>query len=200
MNTTTLELVFASQNQNKVKEIQGLLPDHVSVKSLKDIACFDDIPEEEPTLEGNALQKAKYIYDKFGVNCFADDTGLEIEALDGAPGVYSARFSGPEKNDDNNIDLVLEKLASQVNRNARFRTVIALILDGKEYLFEGIVRGEIRKERKGTEGFGYDPIFEPEQFGKTFAEMSLDQKNERSHRSRAINRVSDFLRSIKRNS
>ncbi|HTO36808.1 MAG TPA: non-canonical purine NTP diphosphatase [Brumimicrobium sp.] len=200
MNTTTLELVFASQNQNKVKEIQGLLPDHVSVKSLKDIACFDEIPEEEPTLEGNALQKAKYIYDKFGVNCFADDTGLEIEALDGAPGVYSARFSGPEKNDDNNIDLVLEKLASQVNRNARFRTVIALILDGKEYLFEGIVRGEIRKERKGTEGFGYDPIFEPEQFGKTFAEMSLDQKNERSHRSRAINRVSDFLRSIKRNS
>lgn len=200
MNTTTLELVFASQNQNKVKEIQGLLPDHVSVKSLKDIACFDDIPEEEPTLEGNALQKAKYIYDKFGVNCFADDTGLEIEALDGAPGVYSARFSGPEKNDDNNIDLVLEKLASQVNRNARFRTVIALILDGKEYLFEGIVRGEIRKERKGTEGFGYDPIFEPEQFGKTFAEMSLDQKNERSHRSRAINRVSDFLRSIQRNS
>lgn len=200
MNTTTLELVFASQNQNKVKEIQGLLPDHVSVKSLKDIACFDDIPEEEPTLEGNALQKAKYIYDKFGVNCFADDTGLEIEALDGAPGVYSARFSGPERNDDNNIDLVLEKLASQVNRNARFRTVIALILDGKEYLFEGIVRGEIRKERKGTEGFGYDPIFEPEQFGKTFAEMSLDQKNERSHRSRAINRVSDFLRSIKRNS
>lgn len=200
MNTTTLELVFASQNQNKVKEIQGLLPDHVSVKSLKDIACFDEIPEEEPTLEGNALQKAKYIYDKFGVNCFADDTGLEIEALDGAPGVYSARFSGPEKNDDNNIDLVLEKLASQVNRNARFRTVIALILDGKEYLFEGIVRGEIRKERKGTEGFGYDPIFEPEQFGKTFAEMSLDQKNERSHRSRAINRVSDFLRSIQRNS
>lgn len=200
MNTTTLELVFASQNQNKVKEIQGLLPDHVSVKSLKDIACFDDIPEEEPTLEGNALQKAKYIYDKFGVNCFADDTGLEIEALDGAPGVYSARFSGPERNDDNNIDLVLEKLASQVNRNARFRTVIALILDGKEYLFEGIVRGEIRKERKGTEGFGYDPIFEPEQFGKTFAEMSLDQKNERSHRSRAINRVSDFLRSIQRNS
>jgi len=200
MNTTTLELVFASQNQNKVKEIQGLLPDHVSVKSLKDIACFDDIPEEEPTLEGNALQKAKYIYDKFGVNCFADDTGLEIEALDGAPGVYSARFSGPEKNDDNNIDLVLEKLASQVNRNARFRTVIALILDGKEYLFEGIVRGEIRKERKGTEGFGYDPIFEPEQFGKTFAEMTINQKNERSHRSRAINRVSDFLRSIKRNS
>lgn len=200
MNTTTLELVFASQNQNKVKEIQGLLPDHVSVKSLKDIACFDDIPEEEPTLEGNALQKAKYIYDKFGVNCFADDTGLEIEALDGAPGVYSARFSGPEKNDDNNIDLVLEKLASQVNRNARFRTVIALILDGKEYLFEGIVRGEIRKERKGTEGFGYDPIFEPEQFGKTFAEMTINQKNERSHRSRAIKNLSEFLRSIKRNS
>src|SRR5690554_503302 len=195
MTSHQIELVFATQNKNKAYEIQGLLPKHIVVKTLKDIDCYDDIPEDEPDLAGNALQKARYVYDKFNVDCFADDTGLEIEVLNGEPGVFSARYAGPEKDSEKNMDLVLEKLKIYSDRKAQFRTVIALILEGREYLFEGIVVGEIRKERRGKEGFGYDPIFEPEDYGKTFAEMTLDEKNERSHRGRAIEALSEFLNS-----
>jgi|SRR5690554_633201 len=193
MTLKSIALVFATQNKNKAYEIQGLLPSHVIVKTLQDIGCDDDIPEDQPDLAGNALQKARYIYEKFNVNCFADDTGLEIEALNGEPGVYSARYAGEEKDSEKNMDLVLEKLKNHSNRKAQFRTAIALILDGEEYVFEGTVKGEIRHERSGEKGFGYDPIFEPENYGKTFAEMSLEEKNERSHRGRAIEKLSVFL-------
>lgn len=191
--TSKVELVFATQNKNKAYEIQGLLPSNVVVKTLQDINCDDDIPEDQPDLAGNAMQKARYIYEKFNVNCFADDTGLEIEDLNGEPGVYSARYAGPEKDSEKNMDLVLEKLKTKSNRKAQFRTAIALILEGEEYLFEGNVEGEIRKERSGEKGFGYDPIFEPEQYGKTFAEMTLEEKNQRSHRGRAIEKLGEFL-------
>lgn len=193
MTFKTRALVFATQNKNKAYEIQGLLPSTAVVKTLQDIGCDDDIPENQPDLAGNALQKARYVYEKYNVDCFADDTGLEIEALNGEPGVYSARYAGAEKSSDKNMDLVLEKLKDQSNRKAQFRTAIALILDGKEYLFEGTVKGEIRHERSGEKGFGYDPIFEPENYGKTFAEMSLEEKNDRSHRGRAIEKLGAFL-------
>lgn len=199
MKVKTLELIFATQNENKAREIQNLLPENVVVKTLREINCFDDIPEEQKTLEGNALQKARYVYQKFGVNCFADDTGLEIVALDGAPGVYSARYAGEEKDDDKNMDLVLRNLENLENRKAQFRTVIALILNGEEHLFEGLVEGKIRKEKTGSEGFGYDPIFEPEECGKTFAEMDLVEKNTKSHRGRAIKGLSSFLKEMKLN-
>lgn len=197
MESKLLELVFATQNKNKALEIQNLLPKKVRIKTLKEMNCFDDIPEDQPTLEGNALQKARYVFEKFGVNCFADDTGLEVEALNGAPGVYSARYAGEEKNENKNMELVLQNLKKSSNRKAQFRTVIALIVEGKEYVFEGVVKGEIRKEKSGSKGFGYDPIFEPEEYGKTFAEMSLNEKNERSHRGRAIKSLSSFLEKIK---
>src|SRR5690554_26084 len=193
MTSHQIELVFATQNKNKAYEIQGLLPKHIVVKTLKDIDCYDDIPEDEPDLAGNALQKARYIYKKFKVNCFADDTGLEIEVLNNEPGVFSARYAGPEKDSEKNMDLVLEKLKNQSNRKAQFRTAIALILNGEEFLFEGKVQGEIRHDRSGQKGFGYDPIFEPENYGKTFAEMTLEEKNERSHRGRAIEKLAVFL-------
>ena len=194
MTSNKIELVFATQNKNKAYEIQGLLPANTLVKTLQDIGCDDDIPEDQPDLAGNAMQKARYVYEKFNVNCFADDTGLEIEALNNEPGVYSARYAGPEKDSEKNMDLVLERLKDKSNRKAQFRTAIALILDGKEYLFEGKVIGEIRNERCGGKGFGYDPIFEPENYGKTFAEMSKEEKNERSHRGRAIEALGEFLK------
>lgn len=193
MTSKPIELVFATQNKNKAYEIQGLLPTNVVVKTLQDIGSNDDIPEDQPDLIGNALQKARYVYEKFNVNCFADDTGLEIETLNNEPGVFSARYAGPEKNSENNMDLVLEKLKNSSNRKAQFRTAIALILEGKEYVFEGTVKGEIRKERSGEKGFGYDPIFEPENYGRTFAEMTLEEKNQRSHRGRAIEKMAIFL-------
>lgn len=188
-----MKLVFATQNENKVAEIQKLMPKNIEVLSLKDIDCSDDIPENEPTLEGNALVKARHIAKKYKVNCFSDDTGLEIEALNGEPGVKSARYAGEEKDSNQNMDLVLQKLKGSPNRTAQFRTAIALIIDGKETVFEGIVSGEIRTEKKGKQGFGYDPIFEPENTGKTFAEMSTTEKNTMSHRGRAIKKMVDFL-------
>lgn len=188
-----MELIFATQNKNKVEEIQGLLPNFIRVKSLKDIHCFDDIPETQPDLKGNALQKARYVYKKFGVDCFADDTGLEIESLNGEPGVYSARYAGPEKDSEKNIDLVLERLSHFQNRNAQFRTIIAVIIDGKEYVFEGKVTGKMRKHRSGSTGFGYDPIFEPDGDFRTYAEMTVEEKNKTSHRSRAIKKLHQFL-------
>ena len=195
MSKKPITLVFATQNENKAKEIQSLLPDHIIVKTLKDIGCDEDIPENQPDLEGNALDKAKFVVGHFNMSCFADDTGLEIEALNGEPGVYSARYAGPEKDSEKNMDLVLEKLKNETNRKAQFRTVIALILDGQTHFFEGIVKGEIRKERAGGDGFGYDPIFEPEGCGKTFAEMSMEEKNSMSHRGRALEKMVAFFNS-----
>lgn len=193
MSKETITLVFATQNANKAKEIQSLLPSHVVVKTLSEIGCTDEIPETQPDLQGNALQKAKYVRDKYRVNCFADDTGLEIDALNGEPGVYSARYAGPEKNSEKNMDLVLQKLKDQPSRKANFRTVVALLLDDETHFFEGIVNGEIRNKRVGNDGFGYDPIFEPENCGRTFAEMSMDEKNRMSHRGRAIEKMVTFF-------
>lgn len=191
-----MKLIFATHNLNKVKEVQKIVPNFITIASLNDLGYVEEIPETEPDLKGNALQKARYVFEKFGKNCFADDTGLEVTALNGAPGVYSARYGGPEKNNEKNIDLVLNAMLGEKNRSAQFRTVIALILKGKEYIFEGIVRGEIRYERKGTFGFGYDAIFEPESCGKTYAEISLEEKNKTSHRSKAFGKMSGFLSDI----
>lgn len=187
------ELVFATNNKHKLEEISKLAGEKFSILSLKDIGCNDDIPETEPTLEGNALLKAKYIHDKYSTNCFADDTGLEIEALDGRPGVYSARYAGPENDFNRNMDKVLDELRDKANRKARFRTVISLILDDKQYFFEGIIEGEIIPDKRGAEGFGYDPIFIPEGYDQSFAEMSLEEKNKISHRARATKKLISFL-------
>jgi len=187
------ELIFATNNLHKITEIQSLIGDNFILKSLKQIGCTEDIPETEPTLEGNALLKARHIYDKYGKNCFADDTGLEIEALDGRPGVFSARYATDGHDFEANIDKVLEELAGAENRKARFRTVVALILDGSVHYFEGIVNGEIITERKGIEGFGYDPVFQPDGYNLTFAEMPLQEKNKISHRARAVGKLVDFL-------
>lgn len=188
-----MKLVFATHNHNKAKEIQALVPEGITIVTLDDLQCFEDIPETAPTLEGNAIQKAEYIVNQFNLNVFADDTGLEIEALNGEPGVISARYAGEQRDSNQNMDLVLEKLNGIENRNAQFRTAIALYWEGEMHLFEGIVKGTIRTEKSGEEGFGYDPIFEPENCGKTFAEMSLDEKNKMSHRARALEKMIAFL-------
>lgn len=189
-----MDLVFATNNQHKLKELQALLGNEFRLLSLQEIGCEEEIPEEQPTLEGNASQKARYIFDKYGYNCFADDTGLEIEALGGEPGVYSARYAGEEKNAEANMKKVLEKMAKINERNARFRTVISLIINGEENQFEGIVNGKILTEKRGGSGFGYDPIFLPDGFEKSFAEMELAAKNEISHRGRAVRKLVTFLK------
>ena len=189
----TMELVFATNNKYKLKEVQNLLGSKIKLLNLKDISFFDEIPEDFNTLEENASQKARHIYERFNLNCFADDTGLEIEYLNGAPGVISARYAGESCSFEDNIAKVLKELGDASNRKARFRTVISLILGGKEYFFEGMVDGEILVERQGTDGFGYDPIFRPIGFYKSFAEMSLDEKNQISHRGRATQKLVDFL-------
>lgn len=191
-----MELVFATNNKHKLEEIQAILGNHFKILSLNDIGCNEDIPEEQETLEGNASQKSFYIYNKFGYNCFADDTGLEIDSLNGEPGVYSARYAGEEKSAEANMDKVLEKLAKIKNRNARFRTVISLVIDGNEELFEGIVEGEILSEKKGISGFGYDPVFQPKGFDQTFAEMNLTDKNKISHRGRAVEKLINHLKNL----
>ncbi len=188
-----MEIVFATNNQHKLEELQALLGDEFRLLSLQDIGCNEDVPEEQATLEGNASQKSWYIYDKYGKNCFADDTGLEIEALNGEPGVYSARYAGPERSSEANMQKVLRKLLKINHRKARFRTVISLIVNGKETQFEGIVTGEILKEKKGGDGFGYDPIFKPDGFEQSFAEMGLDEKNKISHRGRAVQKLVHYL-------
>jgi len=188
-----MKLIFATQNQNKIKELNQLMPDNVELLSLTDIGCDDDIPETSPDLKGNASQKSAYVVKKFNVNCFADDTGLEIEALNNEPGVLSARYAGMQKDSNDNMDLVLENLKDKSNRKARFRTVISLVIDGKEYIFEGEVNGEIIKRKCGVDGFGYDPIFKPEGFDITFAEMSLEDKNKISHRGKAVRQLIAFL-------
>lgn len=187
-------IVFATGNPNKVREVNEILGDQFTIKSLKDIGHLDDIPETSPTLEGNALLKARFVKDNYGMDCFSEDTGLEIDALEGEPGVLTARYAGEQKSNADNIAKVLKNMTGQSNRNAQFRTVIALILNGNEHLFEGICRGTIRTEKSGEGGFGYDPIFEPEGRGLTFAEMDKAAKNEISHRGKAIQKMIAFLK------
>ncbi len=189
------ELIFATNNLHKLSEIQAIIGDDFAIKSLQQIGCTEDIPETAPTLEGNALIKAQYVFNKFGKNCFADDTGLEIVSLDGRPGVFSARYATDGHDFEANIDKVLEELSGVKNRKARFRTVIALIIEGSVLYFEGIVDGEIITERKGIKGFGYDPVFLPEGYEQTFAEMPLADKNKISHRARAVSKLVEFLKS-----
>ena len=192
-----MKLVFATQNENKAQEMQSLLPEYFKIITLKDIRCFDEIPETAETLEGNSLLKASFISETYNLNCFADDTGLEIEALDNRPGVYSARYAGPEKSAAANINKVLLELEGKTARNAQFRTLITLILNKSTFSFEGIVRGEIISEKRGENGFGYDPIFVPEGEIRTFAEMSLEEKNKHSHRARAFQKMIEFLNELK---
>lgn len=188
-----MELVFATNNINKIKEVTAILKDNISILSLDEINCKEEIPETSPTIEGNAIQKARYIFDKFGYDCFADDTGLEIDSLGGKPGVYSARYAGEKKNSLDNMNKLLVDLEGKTNRKAQFKTVIALILNGKVHTFEGIVRGTITEEKEGTKGFGYDPIFKPEGYSSTFAQMEAKEKNEISHRAIAIKKMADFI-------
>jgi XTP/dITP diphosphohydrolase len=190
---TNINLIFATSNQNKVLEIQKILPKKFNIKSLKDLNYFEDVPENENTIEGNAIFKAKYIYEKFNINVFADDTGLEVEALNGEPGVHSARYAGTTRNSEKNIKKLLKNLKNIKNRNARFKTVIALIIDNKLHIFSGIVEGYILDSPKGNNGFGYDPIFCPNGFDKSFAELTLKEKNLISHRSFAMKKLIDFI-------
>lgn len=189
------EIIFATNSSHKLHEVQHLIGDKFVIISLEQVGYLDDIPETADTLEGNALLKARIIHNKFGKNCFADDTGLEVEALDGKPGVLSARYADEGHDFEANIDKLLVELQNKPNRKARFRTVIALIINNSEYLFEGIVEGEIINERKGKQGFGYDPVFLPSGFDQTFAEMPLSIKNKISHRAKAIKNLIDFLQS-----
>jgi XTP/dITP diphosphohydrolase len=191
-----MDIVFATNNEHKLYEVAELLGDKYNVIGLKDIGCTEEIPETADTLEGNALLKAKYVFDKFGKNCFSDDTGLEVEVLNNAPGVYSARYAGEEKNAEANMNKLLLELQNKTNRNARFRTVVALIIDGKEHLFEGEVTGSIIEQKRGDEGFGYDPIFIPDGYTKTFAELPLTEKNTISHRAKAVKKLVVFLEKI----
>ena len=192
-----MKLVFATNNLNKLKEVQEMLSNSIEILSLKDINCFDDVDETETTLEGNAKLKADYITNNFGYNCFADDTGLEVASLGGKPGVYSARFAGEPANSENNMQKLLTNLEPKENRKAQFRTAVCLNLDGKQFLFEGICKGEILKEKQGKEGFGYDPIFKPEGFSESFARMNSQEKNKISHRGIAIQKLTDFLIDLK---
>jgi XTP/dITP diphosphohydrolase len=189
-----MALVFATNNRHKLEELQAILGNEFGLLSLNDIGCTDEIPEDQPTLEGNASQKSFYVYNKFGSNCFADDTGLEIDALGGEPGVYSARYAGDERSAEANIEKVIGKMAKIKNRKARFRTVISLVIDGIEKQFEGVVAGEILTEKKGGAGFGYDPIFQPSGFSQSFAEMELADKNKISHRGRAVEKLVNYLK------
>lgn len=189
-----MKLVFATNNKHKLQEVRDIVGDRVEVLSLADINCYDDIPETADTLQGNALIKARHIYAKYGFDCFADDTGLEVEALGGAPGVYSARYAGEECDSEANMQKLLQNLTGETNRNAQFRTVIALIIRGEEKLFNGIVKGTIATEKKGDSGFGYDPIFIPEGHSESFAQMSSEMKNSMSHRFRATQQLGDYLK------
>ncbi len=189
-----MPLVFASNNPNKIKEIQLLLPNNLQILSLEDIGCLEDIPETAPTIEGNAIQKANYVTEKYGYPCFADDTGLEVAALANAPGVYSARYAGEQKNADDNMAKLLDNLSDKANRKAQFKTVICLNLNGNQHLFEGIIKGEIIHEKRGSAGFGYDPIFIPNGYSNTFAEMSMSEKSKISHRGLAVEKLVAFLK------
>jgi XTP/dITP diphosphohydrolase len=186
-------ICFATNNQNKIEEIRALLGPFFQLKSLEQIGCLNELPETQYTLEGNSLQKARFVFDNFGVSCFADDTGLEVESLNGAPGVFSARYAGEGKNNEENIDLLLHNLKNTANRNAQFRSVITLIEPDETHVFEGIITGTICEERRGNMGFGYDSVFQPRGYDKTFAEMSLAEKNLISHRAIAVKKLINFL-------
>lgn len=191
------KLVFATNNKHKLEELRKIIAgSDIEIVSLADINCHDDIPETADTLEGNALQKARYIREHYGYDCFADDTGLEVEALDNAPGVYSARYAGPGHDSEANMNKLLHEMESKENRKARFRTAIALILNGQEHLFDGIINGIITERKRGDSGFGYDPIFQPESYHQTFAEMGNDIKNRISHRALAVKKLASFLSTL----
>ena len=190
---TKIDLLFATSNKNKVIEIKKVLPKEFNIKSLDDIGFCEEVPENENTIEGNAIFKANYIYKKYNLNVFADDTGLEVDSLNGKPGVHSARYAGISKNSSDNINKLLKKLKNKKNRKARFKTIIALILNSKIHTFEGVVEGIITKKPKGENGFGYDPVFIPRGYTKTFGELSLEEKNSISHRSLAMNKLIDFI-------
>jgi XTP/dITP diphosphohydrolase len=192
-----MKLVFATNNLNKLKEVQEILSDSIEVLSLKDIGCFEDVEETEATLEGNARLKADHITKNYGYHCFADDTGLEVDALDGKPGVYSARYGGEHGNSEKNMQKLLKELQGKATRKAQFRTAVVLNLDHKQYLFEGICEGEILAKKTGTGGFGYDPIFKPTESSVSFAEMNSEEKNKISHRGIAIQKLVDFLLNLK---
>ena len=190
---TKMKIVFATNNKNKIKEIQSMLPPSIEIISLESIGCHEEIPETADTIEGNAIMKANYVTQKYGYDCFADDTGLEVDALDGEPGVYSARYAGEQKSPEDNMDKLLLNLKNETNRRAQFKTVIALNLNGEQHLFTGIARGEITSEKSGDQGFGYDPIFRPEGYQETFAQVSLETKNTISHRGKATRALITFL-------
>ena len=189
-----MQLVFASSNANKIKEIQILLPNTIQILSLSDIGCHEEIPETAATIEGNAILKANYISQNYGYDCFADDTGLEVDELNGEPGVFSARYAGEQKNADDNMNKLLTVLSNKSNRSAQFKTVICLNQNGNQYLFTGIAKGEITLNKKGNQGFGYDPIFKPQGYQHTFAEISLQEKATISHRGKATRLLIDFLK------
>ena len=191
-----MTLVFATNNLNKLKEVQAFVPDHITLLSLEEIGCTEDVPETQTTIEGNATQKAAYIKNKYGYDCFADDTGLEVDALHGAPGVYSARYAGEQRNSEDNIQKLLKELQAHSNRNAQFKTVIALELNGQQHTFTGICPGEITTEKSGDQGFGYDPIFKADGYNRTFAEINLEEKNQIGHRGKAVKQLVNFLNSI----
>lgn len=191
-----IELVFATNNKHKLEEIKLAVGEKFRILSLSDINCNEEIPETRETLEGNASQKSDYIFRKYGFNCFADDTGLEIDFLNGEPGVYSARYAGPGHNHEKNMDKVLKELTNTENRSAQFRTLISLIIEGKEVLFEGKVKGKILSKRQGNKGFGYDPIFQADGFNRSFAEMDLAEKNKISHRGRAVSKLIEYLNNL----
>ncbi|HPR32980.1 MAG TPA: non-canonical purine NTP diphosphatase, partial [Prolixibacteraceae bacterium] len=193
-----MKLVFATNNKHKLEEIRELLNRNFELLSLADIGCTVEIPEDQDTLEGNASQKSHYIYENYGYSCFADDTGLEVEALNNAPGVHSARYAGPQRNARDNTQKLLSRLHKIKNRNARFRTVISLVIDGKEILFEGVVNGTILEHEKGEQGFGYDPVFQPDGYTLSFAEMDLNEKNKISHRGHAFRKMTDYLGSAEK--
>jgi XTP/dITP diphosphohydrolase len=189
---------IASNNKHKIEEMSAILGSSFSFLSLEDIGCREELPETQDTLEGNALEKARFVFDRYRIPCFADDTGLEVKALNGEPGVYSARYAGPAREAEANMDLLLENLQDKSERNARFRTVIALIDDQGEHLFEGTVEGTIIDEKRGTGGFGYDPIFKPKGYTQTFGEMPLSEKNQISHRAKAVEKLCEYLKQINR--
>ncbi|MCD0466351.1 non-canonical purine NTP diphosphatase [Flavobacterium sp. ENC] len=192
-----MNLVFASNNKNKIKEIQSILPETIKILSLEEIGCFEDIPETAATIEENAILKADYVTQKYGYDCFADDTGLEVAALNGEPGVYSARYAGEQRDANDNMNKLLDALSDQSDRSAQFKTVIALNLNGGQHLFTGIAKGNITLHKTGNHGFGYDPIFQPESYTETFAELSSEIKNKISHRAKATQQLIDFLNPTK---
>ena len=189
-----MKLVFATNNKNKILEVQQMLPSTIKIISLESISCFEEIPETAATIEENASMKANYVTEKYGYDCFADDTGLEVEALNGEPGVFSARYAGEQRSSEDNMDKLLDALSNETNRNAQFKTVIALNLNGKQHLFTGIAKGKITLEKSGNQGFGYDPIFKPEGFTETFAQLSLEEKGVISHRGKATEQLIAFLK------